>query len=209
MVDTTYICCGRVFCPDRLDEIEKSLKLILNSYESQKYLDTILTRPTKQKIESLSALSGLLYLCRHEGINIGELKFMRDEKCKPYLEGSQYHISFSHSGGLFASALSVQKIGIDIETKRYEKEHAYAVAQRFFCKEEIDFIESEPQKNFIKVWTRKEAYVKMCGSTLSEQINKFNTQKSVYDFSDFEYRGGMVALCRPFAGKTEIYTYNI
>lgn len=206
MVDTTYICCGRVCLTDRLEEVEKSLKSLLTSCQSRDYLDEILVRPIKQKRESLSALSGLLYLCRHARINVGELKLARAKNRKPYLYDSPYHISLSHSGGLFVCALSSIELGIDIETRKYSAEYSNNIAKRFFCEDEIKFISNDPEKNFIKVWTRKESYVKMYGSTLSQQISKFNTQKSEYNFFEFEYRDSSVTLCRPFECKTEIYT---
>ena len=101
--------------------------------------------------------------------------FKRTKSGKPFAENINIKFSISHSGNFAAVALSDSDIGIDIEkTKDYNP----AVAKRFFTENEYDMImsfenEHEKEDMFFRMWTLKEAYVKMAG-------------ESIFNFKDFE-----------------------
>lgn len=91
---------------------------------------------------------------------------------KPYLRdypNAQFNIS--HSGQFVACAISDRPIGVDIqEIVPYRRD----VAKRVFDQEELFQIESspDPSAEFTKFWTQKEAYLKMLGIGLSDNLDE-------------------------------------
>jgi phosphopantetheinyl transferase len=85
-----------------------------------------------------------------------------DEAGKPFLAGSHYHISVTHSGDLAGVIISSAGLaGIDIEKVRPKIEK---VADRFMHPDEIDRIaESDRTRMLTMAWCAKEALYKMYG----------------------------------------------
>lgn len=80
--------------------------------------------------------------------------------------------SLSHSGDLVVCAVSQRTVGADVEEIKPVRESNLFIARRYFTKEEQDELaltKPDPEKTafdpsvFTKIWTRKEAYVKMTG----------------------------------------------
>lgn len=111
-----------------------------------------------------------LSLCKREII------FSKNTYGKPFLQGYEdFHFNISHSGKYVACAVSNQPIGIDIEIVNPID---LAFANRFFVKDEIQYIlNGNPeylQQRFYSIWTRKEAYIKLCGKGLYIPLHSFN-----------------------------------
>ena len=105
------------------------------------------------------------------------IKVVYDDKGKPSVEGTEpkWYISVTTTGSVMLVALADCPIGIDGEyLPRFEKPgnriDYIALAERFFSDEEADYIREsiDPAEKFVRVWTRKEAYVKCAGKTLAE-----------------------------------------
>ena len=108
-----------------------------------------------------------------------KIKVLKTKEGKPYIEGfPDYHISISHCDGIIAFASDSSPIGIDIEGKRRKFE---LISKRFFTPHEYKkIIDSKmPEDEFLMVWTRKEAYVKLTGTGLKTPLDSFD----VYDTS--------------------------
>ncbi len=89
------------------------------------------TNPLK-RIESLAARYCLYDLCMRLGINP---TFQQDERDRPYLLGSNWKISLTHSYPFVAAACSFGKeVGIDIEKKGRKIEK---IAPRFLNMDEL------------------------------------------------------------------------
>lgn len=76
----------------------------------------------------------------------------------------------SHCRTAVAVAVSKKEIGVDVESiRRYNPN----LGQRIFNKDELNIIKSspEPDREFTRLWTRKEAYVKYSGKGI-ENIEK-------------------------------------
>lgn len=107
-------------------------------------------------------------------INLGNSVLKRDIKIeyeksgKPYILGSSYGISISHSKDMALVAINEDLVGADIEVVRPYNEK---LIKRYFSPEEISFIDS-PEK-FFTLWTVKEAYLKLTGTGL-KGIKKLN-----------------------------------
>lgn len=86
-----------------------------------------------------------------------------DENGKPFLaDTSGIYISISHSGKAAAVAVADKPCGVDIEEIR---EVRNSLKQRVCRPDEYEGLNSN--EDFIKLWTLKEAYMKMDGAGLS------------------------------------------
>ncbi|XP_021307016.1 uncharacterized protein LOC8059506 isoform X2 [Sorghum bicolor] len=92
------------------------------------------------------------------------------------------HFNISHTSSLIACGITMDApIGIDVEDKkRKTAKNILSLARRYFTPSEIDYLAKIPdpdgqQKEFIKLWTLKEAYVKALGRGFSgAPFNKFS-----------------------------------
>ena len=88
--------------------------------------------------------------------------FLYNEHGAPYLENGPY-FSISHCKQGIAVAVSEVPIGIDIEAIRPLNESL--VRKTMNSKEQAEILSSlSPEIAFIRLWTQKEAYVKMQGT---------------------------------------------
>ena len=86
---------------------------------------------------------------------------------KPFIKNSPLYISISHSGNFVAAAFSQAEIGIDIEVMR---EINLNVAKKFCTNNDLEFLNSQENKTeaFFKIWTAKEAYLKITGEGIKD-----------------------------------------
>lgn len=109
------------------------------------------------------------------------LSFRTTENGKPVLlhnsPGPALSFNLSHSGRRAAIAISpVAPVGVDIEQIR-DCPNYIAIARRFFAVEELDFLISQPVHDqitiFFRIWTLKEAFIKLTGKALAQPLNSF------------------------------------
>lgn len=122
------------------------------------------------------------------------LKFRKNAHGKPEVHWQQngpYHLplqfNISHTSSLIACGVTTSgPIGIDVEEKqRVTKHNVLSFARRFFSDHEVQFLSSIEdsiiqQREFIKLWTLKEAYVKALGKGFSGAPFKSFTISSKY-----------------------------
>ena len=138
----------------------------------RKDLDTL---PTERKERALAcrkeedsmriACAG--YLLRHalleEGIE--HPIFAKDEWGKPYLvDQNNVHFSLSHSGTWAVCALSDAPVGVDIERPRNMDKIARL------------FPNAQTPDDILRLWTAKEAYLKMQGCGLTVPLDSVSVQ---------------------------------
>lgn len=86
---------------------------------------------------------------------------------KPYFEGvKDIHFSVSHSGKVWACAIDSEPVGFDIEILKKKRPYVH-IANRFYTEEERDYVLEGGHDAFLKIWVRKEAYLKYKGIGLS------------------------------------------
>ena len=100
------------------------------------------------------------------------------ENGKPSIEGynGKKYISVTTTGDKMIVALNDSPIGIDGEyLPRYaERKTDYSMlAERFFSGEESEYVRAgatvvDERERFLKIWTRKEAYVKCTSKTMAD-----------------------------------------
>ena len=121
-------------------------------------------------------------------------EILKDEYGKPYFEGQPLCFNVSHSGEYLAIAVSEQSVGIDIQKRKEIKEGMYRkVVQQ---KEEV-LIGEERRKDFLRLWSLKESFVKADGRGL---------RISMKDYW-FEKENGQYFV--NYGGQRAAYTFNI
>ncbi len=96
---------------------------------------------------------------------------------KPYLRDyPNAHFNISHSGQYVACAVADRPVGIDVQVIG---EFQPNVAVRVCREEELASIEASdnPAAEFIKLWTRKEAYLKMLGYGITGGIRELSARE--------------------------------
>ena len=102
-------------------------------------------------------------------VSPGEVELSADDKGKPVCKNFKIELSLTHSGDYAACAISDVPIGIDIQ-----KIVPYnpRVAGKVCSKAELEAIEKSGDRaaEFIKLWTKKEAVLKMQGTGFNQSI---------------------------------------
>lgn len=135
----------------------------------------------KDQCRSLAAGLLLEYILRQSGRSLlcatnERAELIRGEYGKPYLKGMEdFFFNLSHAGDWAAGVFSEQEVGIDIEKIKIG---TLNIAKRFFCEEEYQYLlhleETQQDKCFTELWTRKESYVKAVGVGLAMELSSFS-----------------------------------
>lgn len=115
---------------------------------------------------------------------------------KPYLpDYPDAHFNISHSGKYVACAIYNQSVGIDIQI--VEPYH-FNVAKRVCTSEGLRAIEAsdDPAVEFARIWTRKEAYLKMLGCGLLDKTALIDTN-TLKGIASWRYEDAWVSLSKP------------
>ena len=107
---------------------------------------------------------------------------------KPYLKDNfPFYYNVSHSGKYVVCAVSEEECGVDIEQVSDVGENLsgyYSDPERQYLS---GLSKEDYNREFIKLWTLKESYVKCCGKGLYIDLKSFSfiwDNKFVYEFSD-------------------------
>lgn len=123
--------------------------------------------------ESFGAGILLQMVCSRHGRLDQEIS--EGEHGKPEIDG--FYFNLSHSGNMVLCAVSENSVGCDIEKIETP---TLKIAKRFFTENEniyLDhFEENEKAEEFFRLWTMKEAYVKMTGEGLTCSLKDFEIQ---------------------------------
>ena len=151
----------------------------LMSEERQKKCDSL----KREEDKRLCIAADMLLrqsLFEYAGIKKQELMLSFSENGKPYIEDGRVHFSVSHSGDIAVVCINEKNpVGIDIEKITQINSR---VAKRIFSDAEISFVFSSAEipsglitdrqvlERFFRVWTYKEAFVKMTGEGITDDI---------------------------------------
>ena len=111
-----------------------------------------------------------------ENCDLITLKIFKTEKGKPYIENNHMHFNISHSENLWICAIWRRDVGIDVQVKK--KIDFMKFASRYFTRNEIEFLkecdsDKKLKKEFYRIWTMKEAIVKLNGESIFSQNKKY------------------------------------
>ena len=113
----------------------------------------------------LTLAAGLL-LYAIFGEQTSHAQFERGRRGKPTLR-DHAPFNITHAGDYAVLALSKQTVGVDLE--HFRPIDWRRISERFFHPEERAFLahSSEPEKDFFRIWTLKESYLKAEGTGFS------------------------------------------
>lgn len=101
----------------------------------------------------------------------GSVRVKYGDNGKPYLEGRQdIFFNLSHSGNIVICAIAPCEVGCDIERIRPGRGK---IAERYFSEEER-FFAGLSERNFFRMWTLKESFMKVTGKGLSLPLDSFS-----------------------------------
>ena len=147
---------------------ENTFQYMLKFVQSEKQ-ERILKQKIKQNADNMlvSEILAKVVIKKIFGIDIAKQEFNYTEYGKPYLpDYPDVHFNISHSGEYVACAVSDKPIGIDIQKI---SEYNSDVAKRVCNGNELAQIEKSSDKayEFTKLWTQKEAVLKMYGTGIA------------------------------------------
>ena len=129
-------------------------------------------RCCKQQMKRKQSLgAGLLlkHIFKEYRLNMEEITC--DENGKPEVNGIYFNLS--HSGENVVCAVSEKPVGCDIEKIRAYKER---IPERYFTENERQYLEKfqgeDRKKEFFRLWTMKESYLKMTGEGLRVSLDQ-------------------------------------
>jgi 4'-phosphopantetheinyl transferase len=139
------------------------------------------TRKEKDKIEKILGWT----MCRMEaslryGVYPAEIRLDFHEKGKPFFpDFSDFKFNITHGGNIVAVAFcNHHEVGIDVEAN--DRKVNPTIAERYFTPAETAFLQKIPTEQrlyaFLRLWTIKEAYLKMTGDGLSKPLTSFEIQ---------------------------------
>ena len=155
----------------------------------------------RDRISSLvTALMNRMIISKHTGLAEYSLNFQTNKFGKPYLTNlKKYEFSISHSDRQSVFTDYKSSVGIDIEMLSNNIKEYKSIYENNFTINEIMHINQSlnPFKEFIKIWTFKEAYVKMIGTGLSTPLSSFDVIKKSSDFKILttEYKRAVISVC--------------
>ena len=151
--------------PDPLDAPE-----MLDGIWPERREKALRQRESQKRKQSAGASLLLKWVLRQRGFESRALRY--GDKGKPFVEGICF--SLSHSGDMVICAVGDKPVGCDIEQIGTPREK---VAERFFAPEEIEYLRSFPladrAREFFRLWTMKESYIKMTGEGLKLPLSSF------------------------------------
>lgn len=122
----------------------------------------------------------LAALREYTGVDSAQILYT--SKGKPYIKGlpEEKFMSITTADEVMVCVFSDKPVGIDgerinrlIDEGKEKKTDYTALAERFFSEEEAEYVrdgDGDPER-FVKVWVRKEAYVKYTGKGMSDFSN--------------------------------------
>ena len=110
--------------------------------------------------------------CAALGAALPDLTIARAPGGKPYFPAAPWlHFSVSHSGDVWLCALSDAPVGVDVQYRQPTREAA--LARRFFHPREVAWLGENPD-SFFRLWTAKEACVKLTGQGIDGAFGRFS-----------------------------------
>ena len=137
-----------------------------------------------QKPDHRSVIFGILSEFFGESVTAADLVESK-ENTRPEFPKLDFDVNWTHSGGFCVCAFGERgtrgrlRIGVDLE--RYSPKRLH-LAERFFSKEESAQLATlnvdQAQKEFFKLWCRKEAFYKCVGGEFFEGTLRRDMQKN-------------------------------
>ena len=175
---TPEICLVKVNSP-----IDENIFQYLLKFVQTEKQERILKQKIKQNADNMliGEILAKVAIKKTFGIDIAKQNFTYTEHRKPYLSDfPNVHFNISHSGEYVACCVSDKPVGTDIQKIG---EYNSDVAKRVCNEKELVQIENsiDKESEFTKLWTQKEAVLKMYGTGIADGdikncLNNHNVQ---------------------------------
>ncbi len=151
-------------------------EIFIDSIQNPKYQEIFKKADVDfTKYNKRQAIVGNLMLADYMGISIDELLhgdlFYYGDHGKPFLKSKQFQFNISNSYDLVILVVSDEEVGIDIEKLR---PFTYKRITRAFTDKELNYLsnldKSKDGDETLKLWTIKEAALKLVGTGLSGKV---------------------------------------
>ncbi len=173
-----------IFCVKNEVSIQDGIFRYLLQFVQPEKRERILRQRIKQNADHMliGDIVAKVAIKRVFGIEIARQRIGYGEFGKPYLLDHPYvHFNISHSGKYVVCAVCDVPVGIDVQ-----KITAYhpKVAQRICSDEELEIVKGsdDVQSELIRIWTRKEAYLKRKGDGICGMGTLNMSSDSVYSY---------------------------
>ncbi len=175
-IPADVIHISKLYLPDFYDDVD-DLFLLLSDDEKERALRFKFENHRKRFTITRAMLRKTLsyYL----GINATELEFSISIHGKPYLSSNplKFEFNVSHSNDCaIIGVCQFKPIGVDIENVK--QDYNDGVAKRMFNAIEYSTLNSlhkdKKVKNFYRIWSKKEAIVKLFGGSIFEDLKEYS-----------------------------------
>lgn len=159
---------------------EKSIQLVSDDRREQ----ILSFHSMEDRCRSLTASLLLRLALGKEAVSYEAAVFSKGEHGKPMLEHANLHFNLSHAGTWAMCALADREVGADIECLfRFDgkKKRMAGIARKCLTMKERAFLEKSDhcEEDLIRIWTKKESFVKMTGEGLSRDLSTVDTMQGI------------------------------
>ncbi|MBQ8451747.1 MAG: 4'-phosphopantetheinyl transferase superfamily protein [Clostridia bacterium] len=117
--------------------------------------------------------------------------FVYGKNGKPSIPG-KLNFNISHSGNIMVVAVAEAEIGVDIEKNvKPSKE----LVDRILSENEQDDYNKFGEKEFTKLWTQKEGYIKYYGGTIADGMKHILTDTHMVEFFFYDFKNYQICVC--------------
>lgn len=167
-----------------------------------------------EKDQRLCLGAGLLaaYALRRSGADDLGIHYL--ENGKPALRAHPgIHFNISHSDALAVCAVSDHTVGVDVE--RWQRAES-RVAEMCFTPDELKWMKAQRRTDqaFIRLWVRKESYLKMMGTGLLQDPSSFSVLPETSleipaSFSEWDVHDHSICVCSPLSESVSLLRADI
>jgi len=145
------------------------------------------------QLRSLGAGVLIDYALNLLGYQEKNLKVAFNEFGKPYYPDlPNFHFNLSHSGNYVVLATDNQEVGIDIQKVVKGKEKAIS---KVLNEKELETLKHKKAKDYVRLWTYKESYVKYLGQGLNKDIKNIDLNSLDVNFKEYRVYGYQLTVC--------------
>ncbi len=102
------------------------------------------------------------------------IEVYKDDRGRPLTDREDLWVSASHTGEWVFCGLSEEPLGIDAQVVTTVRNRDRLV-ERFFTKEEADWLSGREEEAFFDLWSRKEAFAKYTGRGIAYGLQRIQT----------------------------------
>ncbi len=150
-------------------------------YSFEKKSDTVTEEKIKETVN--------IFLSEKNAEFTGKVSVFRDDYGKPKLAGIEnLYVSVTHAENLLLVAVSDREIGIDAEQVNRKVRNFHSLANRYFTKEELDFLgDNYTIDDFLRMWVKKEALSKLTGRGIPDfkEYSIFSEKFKISENTDY------------------------